>query len=132
MAAVTCEPTPRRLADKSLQFQIVVGTASSSDKTGTFYKVVADEAEQEPWQVLTFPAAASQLLQTEPLVVGHIGEPTRENGMVSVFHGYPPGEFSRCAGHVYAPDGGLVRDFEIKAGSLGGVHGVYSHLNPWG
>lgn len=60
MAAVTCELTPRTMPDKLLQFRIIVRTASSGDKTGTFYKVVADETEQEPWKVLTFPAAPSR------------------------------------------------------------------------
>ena len=43
----------------------------------TFYKIIADEIKQEPWKVLNFPTAPSQLLHTEPLVFRHVEESTR-------------------------------------------------------
>lgn len=83
-------------------------------------------SEPNPWTKLTFPTHAAGLLQISPMVL-----PSGESAMVSVSRGSDESKPSRCVGHIFAPDGGFIRQFEAKAGDLEGVNGIFSHLNPW-
>ena len=130
MTSVMCKSVSPSTERHDLQ--VVVGTGETASKTGTFYRVGINQEIANPWSALSFPAAASKMLQSEPLSIGNSDDPHQEQGLISVFQGYGDTGLQRCAGHVFSPNGGFVRDFEVKAGKLGGVNAVYSHLNYMG
>ncbi|KAI0402760.1 hypothetical protein F4802DRAFT_337581 [Xylaria palmicola] len=120
---------------KARKFEIVVGSSTTeegngSDKFGTFYRVNPEADERTRWNVMSFPAAASTLLQSEPLVIGSISAPS-EQGMVSVFKDFAQNAKARVVGHITDPTGGISRTFEFKTGRLGDTRSVFSHRNPW-
>ncbi|KAK3996638.1 hypothetical protein QBC44DRAFT_304142 [Cladorrhinum sp. PSN332] len=118
------------------RLEIVVGTMAASTRTATFYRVDPKRENSAPWHVMTFPAAASSLRQTSPLLIGPlVRRAPLEQGMVSVFkdHSASDQAVARVIGHVSDPTGGVSRTFEFKtAGKLGDVRSVFSHRNPWG
>lgn len=107
-------------------FYTVVGTQVSGSKTGSIYSVLMDVTAQNPWTKLTFPIDVAELLQISPMSL-----PGGENAVVSISHDTVDSKPRRCVGHIFGSDGGFVRQFEAKAGSLRGVNSVFSHLNPW-
>lgn len=109
-----------------------MGTAAHGTKAATQYIINPTGGENEVWFPLTFPADASILRQTEPIVLGGVESDNREDGMVSLFKDFSTGERGRCVGQVSAPRGGYSRSFEFKASKLGDLRGVFSLLNPWG
>lgn len=107
---------------------LVIGTGSTLTKAGTFYEVSTDYTQSNPWKKRSFPAAAGSVKQTEQLI---LKEPD-EQGMLSVFDDGDASGRLRCVGHIFAPKGGVSRNFEVKAGRLNGVNSVSTFVNPYG
>ncbi|KAF3931579.1 hypothetical protein ABW19_dt0209250 [Dactylella cylindrospora] len=133
ISSILCRSkSPSRTKGDSPEFEVIVGTQAHGSKIGTHYLVDPTTHQNFRWIAMTFPAAASTLVQTEPLVLGTVESGFTEDGLVSLFKDFSSGEEGRCVGQVAAEGGGYSRSFEYKAGELGDLRAVYSVLNPWG
>ncbi|ORX91992.1 hypothetical protein K493DRAFT_355006 [Basidiobolus meristosporus CBS 931.73] len=131
ISSISCQSAVKSGLDVLVP-RIVVGTASTAQLIGTHYLVDLDPDVANPWSELSFPAAASKMVQTEPLRLGYAETGFKEDGMLSLFQGYPVDGQQRCIGHMFGPCGGYARTFELKAAKLGHLNAAFTHMNPAG
>ncbi|CAG7561991.1 unnamed protein product [Fusarium equiseti] len=124
-SSLFCRPTPPKEPHSAPGIEVVVGTKATpgtGGKFGTLYCVNPKALPERHWHILSFPGAASELLQADNLTIGPVDGSNTEVGMVSVFEDFAKDAKARVVGHINDATGGVGRTFEFKTGKLGGSY----------